>query len=215
MAKQKSEVLKALRDTHLRAIGKVAAQWSALEITILFVISKTLNVSFSDATAVCGSQNASAWCDILKKLTKESKSAGLPENTELDRVCITITKLQTKRNDIVHGYWHPRREMSSGLLGLSLNPNIPSKLASGIGVPKRGTKIFKLIELTPEDMLNTANEIAQAERALFEWHSQRQKRHLLAQAILERQATHQPKRNKLRDLLPPSQALNAPIPSQK
>lgn len=185
MAKQKNEILKALRDTHLRAIGKVAAQWSALEITILFVISKALNVSFTQATIVCGSQNASAWCDMLKKLTNESKGS------ELATVCKTIEDLQSKRNNIVHAYWHPRQEVANGLFGLNITPQKPPILARGIGVPKRGKEIFRQFEYAPQDILKVANEIAKAERSLFDWHSQRQKRLLLAQKLAEHPTTHQ------------------------
>lgn len=206
MARKKNEVLKALRETHIRAIGKVAAQWSVLEITILFVIAKVLNVEFRDAVAVCGSQNATAWCDMLKKLTKESKSTGAPKRTVLDNICQTISELQTKRNDIVHGYWHPRKEVATGLLGLPLNPSKPPELASGIVVPKRGVAVFRQIEMTPSEMLKTANEIAKAERELFDWYSQRQKRLLTAQQLTYPSTMDPQTRNKLRDLLATSPA---------
>jgi hypothetical protein len=50
----------------------------------------------------------------------------------------------------------------------------------------RAIQTFKIVELTPKEMLKVATDIAKAERTLRGWHDQRKKRLLIAHALLNR-----------------------------
>lgn len=189
MPKEKSPVHKALRQTHLRAIGKVAASWSSLEVTVLFVIARLLGITTEKAVAVCGSQNMAAWCDAVKKITGQPKSSVnklAPVDARLNAVCKELLRLQTQRNNIIHAYWTPNETMAlSGLLSEYVKPK-PGERASGIGMPKRGHEIFRSINLTPKEMLKVAADIEKVEQEFLSWFSDREKRLKYAKALQEK-----------------------------
>lgn len=195
MARVKSSVLRAVSDAHLRAIGKVSAEWNDLELVILYSIAKTINLSLSHTAILVASQNVRAWCDILKRLTRESRSYNKKSPaTELDKLCDEIDELQKKRNQIVHASWH-LDQSQPGLLGGLMNPAIfsaPPKpkaatKVTGIGVPKRGAKPFIDVEMTTKDMLAVAKSIQAIQLKLSAWLARRQQRLRIADALLENQ----------------------------
>ncbi len=174
MAAPTKPVLKALSDSHLRAIGMVAANWSRLEVAFLWVIARVADIDFKDATILAGAQNATSWCDMLQKLTAP------PENvqqhfkltkTPLDAIKKKVEALQRERNTIVHSYWlDPEANSRGGLLGLGLKtrPNARQK-ASGTGIPKRGVKVFLKASYNATEMLGVAKQIQDLEEELLAW----------------------------------------------
>lgn len=185
----KKQVLKALSDPHLRAIGLVAAQWASLEISILWVLSKESSLSLTQTVVLAGSQNASAWCEMLRKLTDPERVPGKPKaKTDLDPITGEITALLTLRNSIVHTSWNTP-ESVGGLLNYveakTARPRAAHK-AEGIGIPKRGNKIFSVTMFTTSEMLAIATRIQKVEQSLYSWEFQRQKIRQQKEKILAR-----------------------------
>jgi hypothetical protein len=191
----KNSILSALSDSHLRAIGKVAAQWSALELTMMYCISRITGSTIKQAVILTGSQNVASWCDMLKKLTEDSKPF-TGKATELDRICKQIIDIQSERNAVVHTAWHPR----VALIGLLGSPTelvrIKSKeQASGVGVPKRGTQVYKDVAYSAPEMIRVAKDIQAAETDLFAWMQKRPKTPPRQSAIRALSEIHPPVKN--------------------
>lgn len=169
MAGSSNSLLKSLSTSHFRAIGRVASQWSALELTILWAIGRESGIDLTTATILAGSQNASTWCEMLCKLSGDTKSL-TGKKTRLDSILERVRNAQTSRNSIVHAAWHPREEVRTGLLTTSPTVKATSKdKIKGMGIPKRGKSVFLKIEYDAAQMLAVAKEIELIEQALFEW----------------------------------------------
>lgn len=182
MASTKNDLLRSLSTSHFRAIGRVAAQWNALELTILWAIGKESGLNMKTAAILAGSQNATAWCEMLKKLSGDTKTV-TRKKTALDTICARVTIAQKQRNDVVHAAWHPREEIRGGLFGElpAQKPKAKDKIL-GTGVPKRGTSSFTVIEYDSTQMLAVAAEIESIEQALFDWLDPRMTRRRLENA---------------------------------
>lgn len=177
MPAQKKPVLKALSDSHLRAIGMVAANWSRLEVTFLWVIARVVGIDFRNAVILAGAQNAMSWCDMLQKLTAppEGEQQHIKRvKTPLDAIRKEVETLQKERNNIVHSFWlDPNAKMHGGLLGLGLEvrPKADRK-ASGTGIPKRGARVFLKASYDAKEMLGVATQIQKLEEDLLAWERQ-------------------------------------------
>lgn len=181
MARPQTYTIKTLSTTHLRAIGKVAAEWSSLELTILLTLAAAAKVDFKTATILVGTQNVTVWCEMLKKLTgdsaaykKRKKKPGEPDTkkkpTELDRLCERINELQRERNEIVHAVWFPTTPL--GLPDFDSFPPKTSKSKDKLlatTFPKRGKKTTKFTIKTAKEMLAVASGIAKVGLDLHVW----------------------------------------------
>ncbi len=206
MARRRSVTSKALSASHLRAIGKVAATWSALELTMLNAIADAAKLDLRDAIILVGSQNVAQWCEVLKKLTgdsneflprQENKQNKKSPLTQLDVICATITKLQPRRNQVVHTYWR-QNAPEQGLYGIGSPQSTTGKLpAVGVSIPKRGNKVILSVAMNSRDMLSVARDTEEARRSLLAWMGQRKQ-------VLT-----------LRDLLQAPPANSTPATSQK
>lgn len=166
MPKSVSRIRKALSAAHLQAIGLVAAHWSELELTLLWALSKTAGIGFVKTVTLAGSQNVTAWCEMLSKLTGQPLSKGSP----LGKLKQQIADAQVQRNQVVHAAWHSREEVRGGLLGeIAPKPMGAKDVASGTGVPKRGKSPLITIEFTAPEMRKVAAEIAAIEQSVHEW----------------------------------------------
>ncbi len=177
MGHPKKQILKALSDSHLRAIGLVAAQWAQLELTLISILSKTSNIPVKQTLILAGAQNATAWCDMLHKLTYEPHALGKPKvKTSLDPIRQRIADLQAQRNTIVHTAWfEPKAEIPSGLFGDIPRARIrASQTAEGAGIPKRGNKIVTITSYSAKEMLAVASKIEKVELDVSSWHHQQQ-----------------------------------------
>lgn len=168
MSAPKKPVLKALSDSHLRAIGMVAAHWARLEVTLLWIISRTCNIELKQAVILAGAQNATAWCEMLQKLTTPEQEAGKPKiRTPIDEIVEKVKLLLTSRNNIVHTSWFDTRDFSVGLINFVDERPKANQKARGAGIPKRGRKIFLDTSYTAKEMLKVASEIQAVEQALL------------------------------------------------
>jgi hypothetical protein len=192
MAPPKKAVLSALGNSHLRAIGMVAAEWSNLEVSILWTVSRVFGIKMSQAVILAGAQNATAWCDMLRKETNPPVIPGKPqEQTKLDKIADKVTKLLTLRNNVVHTAWHEQAEYgliygeaADALNARSSRPKLKSThKATGTGIPKRGNKLFIDTSLTAAEIIALANRIAAVEQELFVWKRQRDRTNRLAELL--------------------------------
>ena len=181
-------VLKALSDSHLRAIGLVAAQWADLEWSIMFILSKAFKLDFKHAVILAGAQNPEAWCRMINKLLYPQPAKGDPKiKRPLDKITDKIIKLSSKRNAIVHTSWFPPQPIAGGLFSLG-SKSVPARpkageAAEGAALPKRNPKIFLNISYNATQMLEVANEIAKVELELLSWWRQQPKTNLLAEML--------------------------------
>lgn len=220
MSALKKPVLKALSDSHLRAIGMVAAHWAQLEVTLLWIVSRVCKIELKQAVVLAGAQNATAWCEMLRKLTSPVQEVGKPKiRMPIDPICETVQTLLKERNNIVHTAWYDARDFTVGLINfVDVRPKATQK-ARGAGIPKRGSKIFLETSYTARERLKVASEIQAVERSLFGWWDQRQKVSRLAE--LQRNPSSPPtptrKSQSLAQLakLLPEKAGKKPSPTKK
>src|SRR2546423_694411 len=105
---KKNYVLRALSDSHLRAIGKVAAQWSSLEFYILRAVAEIAHVEHETVLMMLAAQGFSSWCEILAALSGETTPKPKPKThkpTEIEAHLTELGILHAHRNKIVHCSW--------------------------------------------------------------------------------------------------------------
>jgi hypothetical protein len=170
MAPPKKIVLRALGDSHLRAIGMVAAQWSSLEFSLLWVLSQEFKIKPSEAVILAGAQNAAAWCEMLRKQTNPPHKLGAQKRlSSIDKLALEVGKLLKLRNDIVHTAWDaPRVGIISGVMADRKRLKASDK-ATGSGIPKRGSKLFTDTDFTATEMIAVATRIAKVEQDMLVW----------------------------------------------
>lgn len=166
MRRKRFEIYHALKPGHLTAIGLVAAHWSSLEVMIIGLIARIAEIPTATATIMVSSSNFTTWLEILRKLTIQSKRYAWKE-PGLIKLCGKLQKLHTQRNNVVHACWLEGKRLP-GLINSALPP-IPQELATGVGVPKRGLKVFIPINLTAAQMRETARMIQEGEQELLSW----------------------------------------------
>lgn len=181
MAPPKKRIHEALSPAHLKAIGRVAAQWSSLELTLIWVLSKVTDIPLSTMLLLVGSQSTKQWCDMLIKITRDSKNfhsilarGPKPVQTELDILCAEIEDLRPLRNQIVHATWDPPTVRIGRLKA--------KDKAEGTGI-KRNAGMLNVFQYSSLEMLKIANRIEAVEQAAFDWLNLRKKRLRLAAAL--------------------------------
>ena len=209
MPRKKSQVRKALTDSHLKAIGTVAASWSSLEMSILYIMAKIASIPFQTALILAGPSNLAAWSDMLKKLCGQATRYGWNEK-KLSSLLEKIKKLSSERNNVVHASWSPEtNNQQTGLLWIPPTNAQPPKIAKGLGVPKRGKSVLISVEKTAADIRDVAKKIEATEQELFVWLAQTPPRHVQLALALEAQGRQNPPTNpnRLSSLLSPSLGL--------
>lgn len=171
----KHYVLRALSDAHLRAIGKVAAQWSSLEFAILRVIADVARIDHQTALVMLAAQGFPSWCEILKAVSGDVTPKPKPvmnTPTALESLITEMLDLHRHRNNIVHCAWSAPYGITPGmgLLGTYLLPTPKAnEKASGSGLKKRQNNPVFPISYTAKEMLAIASKIDKAETALHAW----------------------------------------------
>lgn len=171
----KDYVLRALSDRHLRAIGKVAAQWSSLEFAILRCISDIAGIDHKTSLVMIAAQGFPSWCELLKALSGDVTPKPKPRMntpTELESLVTLMLGLHKHRNNIIHCSWSAPYGITPGmgLIGMySLPTPKAHEKATGIGLKKRERDPMFPIEYSASDMLAIAKRIDRAESALLGW----------------------------------------------
>lgn len=167
MAVKKQRIYDTLRPAHLQAIGKVAANWNELEFSLLTTLAKVANIEMQNLVTLVGSQNVTAWCEMLKTFAAKSEEYAWKAD-QLTAICQSATELIGKRNSIVHSAWLDTRPMG-GMLSPGLPFGRPSVTAEGIGIKKRGTSQFIVVHHTAVEMRTIAKEIVLTTQAFLAW----------------------------------------------
>lgn len=166
MSARKLSMQRILKPGHLQAIGLVAAQWNSLELNLLYVILKIANVPLATTTMLAAPAAFASWMDSLRKFAENS-----PEHKwktiELLELCKAMQKLHTARNSVVHASWYAEY-VGSGIIN-AVRKVDPQGRVQGTGVPKRGTKVFTVIQHSAAEMRAIAKKIQEIESALFLW----------------------------------------------
>lgn len=171
----RDHVLRALSDRHLRAIGKVAAQWSSLEFNILHVISDISRVDQRTTMIMVAAQGFVSWCELLKALSGDVSPKPKPKNntpTALESLVTTMMDLHKKRNNVVHCSWDAPYGVTPGMGLFGMYPLPAPKAreqASGRGLKKRQADPVFPIAYSATEMLSIARDIRKAETALLAW----------------------------------------------
>lgn len=185
MAKAPSEIRLALKPAHLHAIGLVAAQWSSLEINVLFAISIIGKIHLAKVFAIAPFSDLPSWLMMLRRLIDHAEDKW--KEPLLIDISNKIEKLRKKRNSVVHAAWSFPGEKLSNLL----DPQMPREVASGTGIPKRGLKSVIAVEMTPKQIRAIAKEIEEVQQELREWMAvipTKRQRLLFAQALRDHQS---------------------------
>lgn len=141
-----------LSPSHLQAIGRVAAEWSALEFAFQCAMVVASQVPFHKVVAFTAPTPMNGWIDFLSNLLLQQSSSLQRELTELFE---RISKAQTKRNSIVHAVWSEQFPQDIGRRALRGTDN-----AFGTGFPKRGRKLLVHQSYTAREIREVAKEIS-------------------------------------------------------
>ena len=164
-------VLRALSDAHLRAIGKVSAQWSSLESSIIWAISEVALVPHHTVLVMVGTQGVRPWFEILRSLSDDHLLPDRP--TILGGLWTTVERLQGQRNAIVHCNWDAPMsviENEDGGADVYYHPKPKSSnKAAGQGISRSKKAPVMEIAFTAKEMLKVAREIEEAQRVLLVW----------------------------------------------
>lgn len=161
---EKTSVQNILRPEHLHAIGLVAAQWSAYELSVLHVLANVADNSIEDVLTLTNYASTHVIHEILSKYVgkKDKIFKGIMDNAN---------GLRLERNAIVHSVWYiPSFE--GGLLSLA-SAKAP-EIAVGFGLVK--SKTNSIVRYTPDEMFAVAKKIDDLETSLLVWHRERSKR---------------------------------------
>lgn len=163
MPRKKSRIYQTLKPSHLQAIGRVAAEWSGLEFMFQSLIASVAEFDPFKSLVVTKAASINDWKTMLRTLVQiEYKDA--TADKELDTLYRKISKLQLDRNSIVHTHWN-YKSIGEGLFA---TPIPPGEIASGLGIPKRGSKVVVPVDKSAAQMRQCAKDIETAKARLFE-----------------------------------------------
>ena len=162
--KVRSHLTSKLSEDHLREIGRVAAEWSALEFAMLDSIAICGEVPLVKTIMLCGPAAFASWTDILLVVSANKKHGHKYE--PLRKLIGLLLKLLRLRNYMVHANWQHQDGVDSGLFASVVNPG--PETAKGLGVPKRGQDIILTVHWTVIQMRLVADLIAESRAVLHE-----------------------------------------------
>jgi hypothetical protein len=156
----------------LRAIGSVAAYWSALEVTVLDCIARLSNIRVGDVVILAGPSAFASWMDILMVMATNSKDQEHAHKVEqLEKLGGLLLKLLRLRNYVIHATWMPQTDAPAalgGLLNQPVNLFTSKHKARGFGIPKRGRDVMIFVHWTAPQIRKLASLCARAGRLLGE-----------------------------------------------
>jgi hypothetical protein len=109
---------------HFEAIGRIAYEWSRLELHMQIVIAGMTNLPIERSLVLTNASNVKSWTDMVLRLAN---------NAQLDESIITKftalknkinSELLSKRNKVVHGIWSVSWEE---LYGSNVEPDPTTK----------------------------------------------------------------------------------------
>lgn len=169
MSKRKWALSRKLTRPHLEAIGRVTAEWSLLEIAILYALAETGGVKITSTIVLAAPSAFASWVDMLAIFSRRPEQKH--KEDAFAEICKLLLKLQKLRNYIVHATWEDRKK-TSGLIGHLINPDLvvelPREIAKGYGVPKRGRDILIDVTWTVSQMRHVARLIEESRSMLRE-----------------------------------------------
>ena len=184
MPRKKSRIYETLKPAHLQAIGRVAAEWSGLEFMFQSLISTVAGFDSFKCVILTKAANIHDWKVMLHTLVLLEYKDSVADQ-KLTRLYRKISDLQGERNSIVHTHWN-QKQIETGLL--KGTPLPPGEIVSGLGLPKRGRKVFISVDKTAAEMRHVAKNIEKAKIELYEIVRQARQRasqrKLLAAALL-------------------------------
>lgn len=175
MPRKKSLIFHALKPSHLQAIGRVAAEWSKLEMVFQFKIAEVAGIDPIKTLILTKSGNIGTWMKMLRNMISHVYPNDTNVQDDLEKLCKTINNLQNDRNTIVHSVWTPQTiqtGLRAGMFGSALDP------AAGLKLPKRGKHIITNIIKTAAEMRKIAKAIESATSELIQITSEAQQRAL-------------------------------------
>lgn len=192
MPRLKAEIYRALKPAHLQAIGRVAAEWSGLELMFQILIPNVAEFDPYKCVMITKAAGIRDWQNMLRALIEHEY-----HDTSADKALVAlynkIDKLQKERNDIVHTSWD-YKVIEEGLL--KGTPIPPGDIASGIGIPKRGKQGPVTVRKSAAEMRRVAKEIDDARISLYAIvraaKQRASKRRPLVQALMESANRGQP-----------------------
>lgn len=167
MPRKKADVFRRLTNSHLQAIGRVAATWSLLELMVLSALSTISGIRLDKAIILAGPSAFASWLDMLAILARNSAEHKHIEY-ELDALFKLLKKLLNRRNHIVHAVWQIPRVGGPGLINSYIAPLTARSKIEADGFPKRGKEWIIRVAWTPKQMRHVATLIAKARIMLLE-----------------------------------------------
>lgn len=146
MTRRKTVLTGVLRASHYSAIGKVSAAWATLEIAVLKAIAEIIEVDLGKTATLIGQSSIGTWLDVLMMCVTGSSIYASYED-EFNKLVSMTKDLYFLRNAVVHPFWLDRKGMT----------------ITGISLPKRGRKLFRLFDFSPAEMKEVARAIEDAQ----------------------------------------------------
>ncbi len=155
---KKEVIRKALTDAHLLAIGRVAANWSYLEMQLRFEITTLAGLTSDVGFAMLAPLGFPQWLELVDFFLVRSPALFAREG-EWKKLRKEINDLRVERNDVVHAFW--RVPQPTGLID-SVMTGSPRRVAKGVNVSKGILKEMKKLERTPAEIRDLAKRIRRA-----------------------------------------------------
>lgn len=168
MARPKAEVRKALSDAHLKAIGMVAANWSALEFTLMFLVAQESGTTTNKTFTLIAGNGINSWLQVLERLLENDGKGWKWQTLKTAGLLKSLQDLQTHRNNIVHAVWNVPEPLNKLAQLVLQKVNLPPPVqAQGLGFKKGRSTV--IIQYTAADMRSVAKQIAGMREELLKW----------------------------------------------
>ena len=158
-AHRRYKISSKLSRQHLEAIGRVATEWSALEMEMIHAISSISGVGYVNACILAGPSAFASWVDMLIVLTRQNKEQSHNEIV-FEALCKLMKKLLTLRNYMIHAHWmnQVRNASTTHYVMVPIVLRAADK-AVGVGIPKRGRDITIEVRWTAPQMRTVIRSI--------------------------------------------------------
>ena len=149
----------SLTDSHLKAIGLVAAEWSYTELCLENLIWEVAGINQRHGHAITTHIPSETRINILQALA-DAIAMKDELNAELNSLLGRLREIRTKRNNIVHSLWISSKPIPIFTLAELMSKKRRRKPTPfSIKFSARGKLVIKNTLMKPKDVLAVAQEI--------------------------------------------------------
>lgn len=147
------------RPEHAAALGRLLGHWAYLELQLLIVLEKLLEIDTQKARFVYQEFiSVASKIKLLQRLNHHFTS-DITKKEKLEKLLANTDTLSIKRNNFIHAIW-----------ASTLNDDDPQLLRVRNSLPGKYENLYhKIEEFTPKDIQRVVDEISTLTLSLLEW----------------------------------------------